>query len=156
MNHEETLFRKKDSYGLIDIHKGYYPYVMKWHWATGGGYIGDNLMGFNLTDNQVKDQNSYNENCIWIGGCLSLLPPVKFIFDVKNRMKPWLIRDTLGLVDLVFVPEGIRRVDINALIMKNSYRAPYGTFHGTLRTEEGAEVVLRDIFGMCEDMYLRS
>ncbi len=153
---KEHSFLKSDSYGLIDVHKGYYPYVMKWHWGTGGGFIGENLVGFNLTDNQVEDQERFNENCIWTGGRLHLLPPVKFTFDKHDRMKPWMIKDRWGLVDLVFIPEGIRKVDMNALVVKNTYRAPYGMFHGKIGTAGGDEYVIENFFGMCEDMYLRS
>jgi len=156
LNDQEYAFQKNTSYGLIDIHKGYYPYVMKWNWGTGGGFIGNDLIGFNLTDNQVTDQDRFNENCIWVNGKLFLLPPVKFNFDKYNLMKPWMIKDRWGLVDLVFIPEGIRRVEMNILIVKNRYRAPYGTFYGKIKTTEGTEYVIRNFFGMCEDMYLRS
>jgi len=156
LDHKDIHFSKQDSYSLIDIHKGYYPYVMKWYWASGGGYAGKKLIGFNLTDNQVEDQENYNENCIWINQKLHLLPPVFFTFDRKDRMKPWMIKDHLGMVDLVFVPEGIRQVDMNALIVKNRYRAPFGQFYGKIKTKDGELVIIQGFFGMCEDMYLRA
>ena len=152
----ESRFERSESYGLIDIHKGFYPFVMKWHWATGGGHQNNGrLVGFNLTDNQVEDQESYNENCIWSDGKIHLLPPVDFSFDSRDRMLPWGIKDKNGMVDLTFTPRVIRSVDVNALIIKNRYRAPFGEFLGSIRTESGEEFMIDGDFGMCEDFYLR-
>jgi hypothetical protein len=152
-----SVFSPADSYGLVDVHKGYYPYVMKWHWATGGGRDAQGrLCGFNLTDNQVKDQESYNENCIWREGRLKLLPPVKFSFDPGDPLRPWTVRDRDGLVDLTFHPEVVRRVDLNALVIRSKYRGPFGAFSGRLRTQEGEEAVVVGFFGMCENFYLRT
>jgi hypothetical protein len=150
-----SSFRENESYGLIDIHKGYYPYVMKWHWATGGAYQHGKLIGFNLTNNQVKDQERFNENCVWIDGRIHLLPPVKFTFDSQDLMKPWKIADSGGTVALIFTPQVIRRVDINAVVMANRYRAPFGLFSGSLEIPTGESIDIKDHFGMCEDMYMR-
>ncbi len=150
-------FLPQRSYGLIDIHQGYYPLVMKWHWATGGSREPDGrLIGFNLTDNQVEDQHAYNENCVWRDGRLSLLPPVSFEFDDRDHRKPWVICDREGMVELTFEPEVVRTIDVNALLIENRYRAPFGAFHGRLRTAEGDEIRVDGSFGMCEDFYLRS
>jgi Domain of unknown function (DUF2804), C-terminal/Domain of unknown function (DUF2804), N-terminal len=146
----------KGSYGLVDIHKGYYPWVMKWHWATCGGTLDGKLVGFNLTDNQVKDQEAYNENCFWIDGKLHLLPPVKFEFDPNDPDSPWKIFDTEGKVDVHFTPKCIRKVDINALVVRSKYRAPFGEFSGKLTDENGKSIEFENHFGMCEDFYLRA
>jgi len=150
-------FPAQRSYGLIDIHQGYYPVVMKWHWATAAGRAPDGrLVGFNLTNNQVEDQDAYNENCVWQDGRLGLLPPVTFSFDRRDHLEPWVIRDRDGMVELTFEPEVVRTVDINALLLRSRYRAPFGAFSGRLRTGDGDEIEVDDYFGMCEDFYLRS
>ena len=154
---ERCDFDNKTSYGLVDIHKGYYPYEMKWHWATAVGRDSDgHLVGFNLTDNQVVDQDSYNECCVWLAGRMHPLPPVRFSFDTTDPMRPWEIRDTQGLVELRFSPEALRRIDLDALVLANHYRAPYGRFDGQLTTGEGEKLEVDGLFGMCEDFYLRS
>ena len=150
-------FPAQISYGLIDIHQGYYPVVMKWHWATDGGRAPDGRrLGFNLTDNQVEDQQAYNENCVWRDGRLCLLPPVAFSFDRRDHLEPWAIRDRDGMVQLTFQPEVVRTVDLNALLLRSRYRAPFGAFSGRLRTGDGDEIEVDDWFGMCEDFYLRA
>jgi len=147
-------FERAESYALVDIHKGYYPYVMKWHWATGGGRdASGRLVGFNLTDNQVRDQHQYNENCLWIDGKRHLLPPVRFQLPEAG---PWQVQDADGLVDLHFEPEVERRIDLNLLVMRSRYRGPCGSFSGTIADNTGSAVPVDGCFGMGEDFYLRA
>jgi len=144
-------------YALVDVHKGFYPWVMTWHWATAGDAGPDGVRGFNLTDNQVVDQEAYNENCLWADGELHLLPPVRFEIEggVAAVGRPWRVRDAHGQVDLTFVPETVRKVDIHAGPFKSRYRGPFGGFRGVIRAGEG-DVEIDGWFGMCEDFYLRA
>ena len=153
---ETFIFSKEDSFALPDIHKGYYPYVMKWHWATGGGRDRwGRLVGFNLTNNQVKDQRTYNENCLWVDGKAHLLPPVRFTMDSRTLEHPWRIRDEEGRVDVQFHPEATRNVNLNLLILRSKYRGPYGSFSGHIVNAEGEPVSVDHCFGVAEDFYLR-
>ena len=153
---QEHAFPKDQSYGLIDIHKGFYPFVMKWHWATGARFDDDGgLIGFNLTNNQVVDQRRYNENCLWMNGKRNLLPPVRFSFDRGDPRAAWRVRDDGGRVDLQFQPAIERNVDLNLLLLRSRYRGPYGSFSGNILADDGTPVPVDGCFGMAEDFYLR-
>lgn len=144
------------SYGLIDIHKGYYPRIMQWHWVCAGLQTPQGPWGINLTDNQVVDQTAYNENCLWRPGHIDYLPPVKFeVPPASSPMTPWHIRSADGAVDLTFSPVAERRLERNMLIVQNRYRSPYGMLSGTVRTAGGLYQI-SDYFGMCEDFWLKS
>ncbi len=154
----EIPFAAESSYALADIHKGYYPYRMKWHWATAGKVEEGRLLGFNLTNNQVQDQATYNENCLWLDGALHSLPPVTFAFNQKDILKPWHIAGSgeAGEVNLTFTPEVVRKVDINAILIANRYRGPFGLFSGhVFLPKAGIDLELKDFRGMCENFYLR-
>lgn len=151
---QEYPFDPATSFAIADIHKGYYPYVMKWNWATGAGYDpSGRLIGFNLTRNQVRNQHRYNENCLWIDGKRNLLPPVSFEFEDGGR---WAIRDRYQRVDVVFTPEVDRRVDLDLWVMRSRYRGPFGSFSGHLVDDRGDRVAVEPCFGMGEDFYLRA
>lgn len=144
------------SYGLIDIHKGYYPHIMRWHWVCAGLQTPQGPWGINLTDNQVEDQAAYNENCLWRPGGIDYLPPVRFeVPEARAPMTPWKIRSADGSVDLTFTPVAERRLERNLIVVANRYRSPYGTLHGTIRTADGIRTI-SDYFGMCEDFWLKS
>jgi hypothetical protein len=152
----ELRFERSSSYSLVDAHKGFYPFVMKWHWATAARHDkAGKLSGFNLTNNQVEEQEHFNENCFWQGGRIELLPPVTFSFNENDYLRSWKIRDAQGRIDLTFSPEALRTVDVNALLIRSRYRSPYGLFNGRITTESGEALVVEDYFGMCEDFYLR-
>ena len=147
-------FSPDDSYALPDIHKGYYPYVMKWHWATAGGRNdAGQLIGFNLTNNQVRDQEAYNENALWVDGKLHLLPPVTF---TRTEGGPWQVVDEHGRVNVQFFPEVSRDIDANLLLLRSKYHGPYGRFEGTIADTQGNAVDISSCYGMAEDFYLRA
>ncbi len=153
---ELVSFEKESSSIIIDDHKGFYPYRTKYDWATALGF-GDNgvRVGFNLTDNQVLDQERYNENCYWSDGEMVPLPPVKFVRPNGCKGK-WLIQDQEGLVDLEFTPEIHNSVRLNLLLLASKYEGPYGVFNGKVRSVDGRVFEVSDLFGMGEQFYLRS
>ena len=148
-------FLRSESFAIIDDHKGFYPYEMHYDWATAAGYdVEGRLSGFNLTDNQSTDPEGYNENCLWVDGRLSLLPAVKF--DRPGGVDgDWIIRDRYGLVDLVFRPVTMGRIDVNLLVMRVQYFGPFGYCSGTIKDSRGNPVVFDRYFGMGEKKYIR-
>jgi hypothetical protein len=152
---ERTAFVRGQSFALMDDHKGFYPYIMKYDWLTAAGYDEQKrLIGFNLTDNQSIDPGNYNENCLWANGRLNLLPPVSFSRP-EGDMGEWRIKDNYGMVDLVFKPESAGEINMNWVLLKVRYRGPFGYCAGTVRDSSGAEVRIDDYFGMGEEKYLR-
>lgn len=148
-------FKKKDSFMIIDDHKGFYPYSSFYDWVTGVKSDGKGgLTGFNLTFNQVKDPEKYNENGIWINGKLSPLPPVSFSRP-DGPDGEWLIKDSYGMVDIKFVPEVQGKVDVNLLVLKTYYRGPLGKFYGKIKDSTGKTHSVDNFFGMGEEKKLR-
>lgn len=151
---EETDFGQQGCM-LIDDHKGFYPYVMRWDWVTSGSHRDGSLVGFNLTRNASIDQELYNENGFWKDGRLYQLPPVGFRRTTQDGQEVWHVSDGKGLVDLRFFVEVDGRVDLNLGIVESRYRGPFGSFEGKLRSLSGEELVCDGMFGMGEDFYLR-
>lgn len=147
-------FGPDNSHMLLDDHKGFYPYIMKYDWVTGATHLDGHLFGFNLTDNQVKDQLTYNENCIWWKGKVHPLPPVK-MERPDGIDEKWLIKDEYDMVNLEFKPVVNTRVKLNVLFLSSDYHGPYGHFSGYLRNSAGEKIEIKRIFGMGEKFYLR-
>ncbi len=154
---ERFEFASPDAMGVFDDHKGYYPYNMRYDWVTGFGQDPKGRrVGFNLTDNQVRDQERYNENVLWINSRVFPLPPIK-VTRPNGPDKTWHVQDTEGLVDLRFKPERKNDLKINLLVAAVDYHGPFGSFEGTLRSPDGAErVEAKGLFGMGEQKYLRA
>ncbi|NVB39058.1 DUF2804 domain-containing protein [Pseudenhygromyxa sp. WMMC2535] len=156
---EDSLdFGSEDAFLMIDDHKGYYAWVMRWDWVTGGGLDAHGRrVSFNLTRNASIDPARYNENCLWIDGRAHLLPPVEFTRRPELEPEVWEVRDLAGTgevaVDFVIEVDGYVRV--NALVIESRYRGPFGSVRGTIRSPEGEAIALDGMFGMGEDFYLR-
>ena len=149
-------FEKENSGLIIDDHKGYYPYPTVYDWVTGIGYDKENhLLGFNLTNNQVIDQEIYNENCLWWNGELHPLPPIK-VKRPNGVQGKWQVSDEYDMVNLEFEPVIHTSVNINLLILRSKYEGPYGFFNGYLKKNTAEKVLLENVFGMGEDFYLRA
>ncbi len=152
---QRSFFRKKNSCMILDDHKGYYPYVMKYDWVTACGFDAQGrLMGFNCTDNQVQDHDRYNENCLWLDGKMYPLPPIK-IKRPTGVENTWEISDDYGQVRLYFIPKQDVPVYINLGIAETRYHGPAGMLEGYIMSPEGEKICFDGFFGMGEKKYIK-
>jgi hypothetical protein len=155
MSGKVIYFSAHHSGMFIDDHKGYYPSPTQYDWATAIGYDRqDNFVGFNLTRNQVPDQNVYNENALWLNHALYPLPPVSFRRDNDK----WYITDQAnnGSIDLIFSPTVHTNIEKKVLFVESRYNAPYGYFDGYIDYgQQQQRLDISRLFGMGEDFYLK-
>lgn len=153
---ERVRLDPKETLALLDDHKGYYPYVMRWDWVTCATWQGGEALGFNLTRNQCRDPQQYNENCAWRGDQLGVLPAVEVSrTKVGEPGEQWFFRDRDGRVDVRFEPTVPGDVHVNAIVVESRYRGPFGTFAGTIEPEGMAPIRVDGWFGMGEEFHLR-
>ena len=81
-------------------------------------------------------------------------PAVKFTRP-HGDMGEWTIRDSYGMVDLVFKPVMVGEINMNIVVLKVRYRGPFGYCNGSIKSPSGTKVEIKDYFGMGEDKYLR-
>ena len=137
--------------GLLDYHKAYYPRNTFWRWATFATIDATgNLLGVNLTHNVIKDDEQFNENCIWHGNSVSLPGAARFEIP-KDPMQKWKIRTTDGAVDLELTPQGLRKELVNLGFARTAYNQPYGLYSGTLVDSGGRKHAVEKAFGIAED-----
>ena len=151
---EPSVFSPESSAVILDDHKGYYPYRMKYDWCTACGFdAGGAPVGFNLTDNQVIDHEKYNENCLWKNGRMYPLPPVSFTRP-EGLMGCWQVRDRDGMVDIRVHPLADAPNILNYGIIRLDYHGVFGKVSG--RIDTGFEEASFDGFsGMGEKKFIR-
>ena len=114
-----------DAPAVIDDTAGYHARVTEWWWAAGVGAGPDGTpLAFNLVQG-VNDPPSGSERAIWVAGTPHEAPPVSFAADLR----------TIACDDgsqLRFAPEAERSRRENLLLVRSDYRAPFGSFSGTL------------------------
>jgi hypothetical protein len=110
--------------GVEDESAGYHPRHTVWSWSSGLGRLDDGrTVGWNLV-NGINDPARDSERAIWIDGEPTEPGPVEFdgldaiVFDDGSRLD--------------FVAETERSRVENKLLVRYSYRQPFGAFAGTL------------------------
>ena len=149
---EDYSFDEKESFFILDDHKGYYPYRMEWDWLTAAFIQGEKLIGINLTRNQSLDNEKYNENGVWIDGKLTKLPGVHFTRDGDT----WSIKDQKETIDLVFTCQYPKNVRITlGPLGASDYQSPMGVVSGTIQLNQETTIKLESVFSIAEKQYLR-
>jgi hypothetical protein len=105
---------------LIDDTAAYYERHTCWRWSAGvGTSVDGRRVAWNLVDG-VNDPPRESERTVWVDGGPSEPAPSTFAADLSR-------------VDgLDFHAEAERRRADNLLLIRSSYRQPFGTFSGTL------------------------
>jgi Protein of unknown function (DUF2804) len=114
-----------DALAVIDDTAGHHARRTEWWWSAGVGEGPDGVaLAWNLVSG-VNDPPSGSERAVWVAGEPHEAPAVSFATDLTR----------ISCVDgsqLSFHPEAERARRDNLLIVRSDYRAPFGTFTGTL------------------------
>jgi hypothetical protein len=117
--------REIEALAVIDDTAGYHARHTEWWWTAGVGEGPDGgLLAWNLVAG-VNDPPSGSERAVWVAGEPHEVAPVTFDSDLSR------ICGEDGS-ELHFVAEAERSRKDNLLIVRSDYRAPFGTFSGTL------------------------
>jgi hypothetical protein len=117
--------RTIEALAVVDDTAGYHARVTEWRWAAGVGVDPTGrAVAFNLVEG-VNDPPTGSERAIWLHDTPHEAPPVRFAPDLTS------IQAGDG-PELRFTPEAERRRRENLLVVRSEYRAPFGTFTGTL------------------------
>lgn len=117
--------RSIEARAVIDDTAGYHSRYTEWWWSAGVGHSPDGVaLSWNLVSG-VNDPSSGSERAVWIDREPREAPPVHFTDDLRR------IDDEDG-AELCFHAEAERSHRQNLLLVKSDYRAPFGSFSGTL------------------------
>ncbi len=148
----DKKFNLDGAFGVLDDTIGWLARETRWRWASASGKsvsdksadTPETVWGINLVEGH--NDYDYTENAIWRDGELTYVGRATFDFDSANPLQPWHIYTDCKTVDLVFTPEGIRKGDVDLGILASVYRAPLGSYSGTLLGEK-----VYNIPGMAEN-----
>jgi hypothetical protein len=148
-------FENEQSVLILDDHKGFYPFPMAYDWVTAAARDADGrIVGINLTANQIRDPERYNENALWIGATVERLPAIRFERP-HGVYGTWRIKDRSGRVDVRFSPTVHNEVHAGPWRTLAEYFGPFGWLEGTIERADGSTVRLDGFFGMGEKKRIR-
>ena len=117
--------REIDVLGVVDETAGYHQRRTEWRWCAGAGLLADGrVVGWNLVTG-VNDSPKDSERAIWVDGAEFEPGPVAIDDDLT------CVRFAEG-GELRFEAWSERAERTNLLLLRSSYRQPFGTFSGVL------------------------
>lgn len=152
---DDIRFERGGSTLVLDDHKGHYPSPMVYDWVTGARREpGGRRVAFNLTDNQVRDHDTFNENALFLDGEVHLLGGVRFERPdgVHER---WHVRDHDGRVEVDFDPTVRNEQHVGPRGLLADYYGPFGRCSGWIEADDGERVSVDGCFGMGEQKFIR-
>lgn len=109
-----------DARAVIDDTAAYYERHTRWLWSAGVGVARDGReLAWNLVSG-VNDPQAGSERTVWIESEPAEAGPATFAEDLS------------GVDRLRFSAEAVRERHDNLLLVRSSYRQPFGTFSGEL------------------------
>jgi hypothetical protein len=118
--------REIGALAVIDDTIGHHARHTEWHWSAGVGESPDGIpLAWNLVSG-VNDPPQGSERAVWVAGSPTEVAPVSFAADLSS------IRCEQDRAELRFLAEAQRSRHDELLIVGSDYRAPFGTFSGTL------------------------
>ena len=128
------------SVGLVDDSAGYHPRHTRYRWSAGTGIdTQGRSVAWNLVVG-INDLPTNSEQTVWVDGLPKQVGRVQIADDLS------CVTFTEG-GRLDFQAEAVRQKKTNLLVIRSSYRQPFGRFSGTL-----ADLVkLREAYGVMED-----
>jgi hypothetical protein len=117
-----------DCMGVVDETAGYHQRHTTWSWSAGVGTstAGQNV-GWNLVTG-VNDDPAASERTVWVDGEPHEVGPVEFAADLSSVR----FGNPDGGGELRFTEWAARADRTNVLLVRSSYRQPFGTFEGDL------------------------
>lgn len=128
-----------EAVALIDDNAGYHPRHTRWRWSGGAGR---DTEGRAIAWSVIVGLNAptiNSERTVWIDGVPREVGPVAFAEDLS------FVAFNDGAL-LHFHEEAVRERQDNLLLVRSSYRQPFGTFDGTL--PDG--IAINDAVGVME------
>jgi hypothetical protein len=127
--------RRLQARAVIDDTFAYYERHTRWRWSAGVGIARDGrATAWNLVSG-VNDPPARSERTVWVDGEPAEAPPCEFAQDLSS------------VNELGFTAEAVRARRDNLLLIRSTYRQPFGTFAG--RLPGGLE--LAEGYGVMED-----
>ena len=144
---------------VIDHGRGRWPRRTSWIWACAAEAPAHRTeaVGFNLGGRWTQG-TGLTENGLFIGGRIEkLAEELTFEFDRQDWRRPWRIRAPSERVDLVFSPLHCRRIGALPEWLPLGARLDWrlGRYSGSLITEAGERIQVRDLLGWAEELAAR-
>jgi len=140
------------AWGVLDVGRGRWPYSTRWNWGGGAGTAASGeVVGLQVGAKWTEGTGA-TENAITVDGRVHKIGrELIWDYDWDRPMQPWRVRDPGGALDLTLTPRLDKHSATNALLLRTEVHQVFGTWSGTVVSEDGRVLVVHDAQGFAEE-----
>lgn len=141
-----------DAWGVLDVGRGRWPYRIRWNWAGGAGRTDTGeIVGLQLGGKWTEGTGA-TENAVLVDGRLTKIgQELRWDYDWDAPLRPWRATAPDGSVDVVLTPRYDKRTKLEAGVMGMHVHQVFGTWSGSVRTDDGETLTFERIQGFAEE-----
>jgi hypothetical protein len=142
----------REAWGVLDVGRGRWPSEIRWNWGGGAGRAGDHVVGLQVGAKWTEG-SGFTENGFLLDGVLTKIGrELTWDYDWDEPMQPWRITDPEGQLDVVLTPRYDKHTKVgDGSGFGSETHQVFGTFRGTVRTDDGRTVDVADLQGFAEE-----
>lgn len=146
------------AWGVLDVGRGRWPYATRWNWGGGAG-IGtwaDGSDGSPVVGIQIggmwTEGTGATENGVLVDGVLHKIGrELAWSYSWNDPTSPWHVVDPGGQLDLALRPIFDKHSRTNLGVLATETHQVFGTWSGSVTTDDGRTIVVDDIQGFAEE-----
>jgi hypothetical protein len=141
-----------DAWGVLDVGRGRWPSTIRWNWGGGAGRAADQVVGLQFGAKWTEG-TGFTENGFLVDGQLTKIGrELTWNYSWDDPLRPWRISDPGGQLDVVLSP----RYDKHSKVgddggYGSETHQVFGTFSGTVRTDDGSDISFDGLQGFAEE-----
>jgi hypothetical protein len=140
-----------DAWGVLDVGRGRWPHEIRWNWGGGAGRSGDHVVGLQFGAKWTEG-TGFTENGVIVDGRLSKIGrELQWDYDWDEPMQLWRVVDPDGQIDVTLTPRFDKHSKIGDGTFGSETHQVFGTWSGTVRTDDGIQIDLTDAQGFAEE-----
>ncbi|MFN8051844.1 MAG: DUF2804 domain-containing protein [Acidimicrobiales bacterium] len=147
------------AFGALDVGRGIWKYSNRWNWASASGAATDGRPVGLQFGGKWTVGTGYTENALCVGepggvgGRLHKIhDELDWAYDWDDPLRPWRVRDTVsGRVDATLTPFHDRYSRVSVGVLSMEVHQCFGTWSGTVVTDDGETVAFDGILGFAEE-----
>ncbi|MGH9276193.1 MAG: DUF2804 domain-containing protein [Acidimicrobiales bacterium] len=141
-----------DAWGVLDVGRGRWPSTIRWNWGGGAGRAGDQVVGLQFGAKWTEG-TGFTENGFLVDGHLTKIGrELTWDYDWDDPLEPWRISDPEGQLDVVLIPRYDKHTKVGGdRGFGSETHQVFGSFSGTVRTDEGRTIRFDGLQGFAEE-----
>lgn len=140
-----------DAWGVLDVGRGRWPHEIRWNWGGGAGRVGDHVIGLQIGAKWTAG-TGFTENGVIVDGRLTKIgDELEMTYDWDDPMGPWTAHDPGGHLHITLTPRFDKYTNAGNEQLGSEVHQVFGTWAGTLTTDDGLTLEFEGIQGFVEE-----